>query len=82
MIPARVAAREVASHCSLPKAAGTVTTACRISSGVWRRTAEVHNSSAVSLFLLLVVTYVPASSAKRKALFQMVRKGETGKPLC
>jgi hypothetical protein len=31
-------------------------------------TAAVHNSSAVSLFLLLVVavTYVPASSAKRK----------------
>ena len=31
-------------------------------------TAAVHNSSAVSLFLLLVVvvTYVPASSANRK----------------
>src|ERR1039457_1573778 len=31
-------------------------------------TAAVHNSSAVSLFLLLavVVTYVPASAAKRK----------------
>jgi len=30
-------------------------------------TAAVHNSSAVSLFLLLVVaTYVRASSAKRK----------------
>ena len=31
-------------------------------------TAGVHNSSAVSWFLLLVVvvTYVPASSAKRK----------------
>src|SRR5271155_3519867 len=41
-------------------------------------TAAVHNSSAVSLFLLLVVvvTYVPASSAKRKRkAFQTIRKG-------
>jgi hypothetical protein len=47
-------------------------------------TAAVHNSSAVSLFLLLVVvvTYVPASSAniKRRA-FSNDGKGGKGRPL-
>jgi hypothetical protein len=46
-------------------------------------TAVVHNSSAVSLFLLLVVvaTYVPASSAKRKRkAFSNDPKGGKGRP--
>ena len=47
-------------------------------------TAAVHNSSAVSLFLLLVVvvTYVPASSAKRKrsAFSDGPPKGTEGRP--
>jgi hypothetical protein len=46
-------------------------------------TAAVHNSSAVSLFLLLVVvvTYVPASSAKRKRkAFSNDPKGRKGRP--
>jgi len=45
-------------------------------------TAAVHNSSAVSLFLLLVVvaTYVPAFSAKRKRrAFSNDPKGRKGK---
>jgi hypothetical protein len=44
-------------------------------------TAAVHNSSAVSLFLLLVVvvTYIPASAAKRKA-FSNGPKGRNGNP--
>jgi hypothetical protein len=45
-------------------------------------TAAVHNSSAVSLFLLLVVvvTYVPASSAKRKRkAFSNDPKGRKGR---
>jgi hypothetical protein len=48
-------------------------------------TAAAHNSSAVSLFLppVMVETYVPASSAKRKRnAFQMVRMGEEGVPFC
>jgi hypothetical protein len=47
-------------------------------------TAAVHNSSAVSLFLLLVVvvTYVPASAAKgkRKAFSNGPGKGRNGRP--
>jgi hypothetical protein len=46
-------------------------------------TAAVPNSSAVSLFLLLVVvvTYVPASSAKRKRkAFSNGPKGRNGRP--
>jgi len=46
-------------------------------------TAAVHNSSAVSLFLLLVVvaTYVRASSAKRKRkAFSNDPKGGKGRP--
>jgi hypothetical protein len=47
-------------------------------------TAAVQNSSAVSLFLLLVVvvTYVPASSAKgkRKAFSNGSAKGRSGRP--
>jgi hypothetical protein len=45
-------------------------------------TAAVHNSSAVSLFLLLavVVTYVPASSARRKRkAFSNDPKGRKGR---
>jgi hypothetical protein len=45
-------------------------------------TAAVHNSSAVSLFLLLavVVMYVPASSAKRKRkAFSNDPKGRKGR---
>jgi len=47
-------------------------------------TAAVHNSSAVSLLLLLVVrvTYVPASAAKRKrsAFSDGHGKGTKGRP--
>jgi hypothetical protein len=46
-------------------------------------TAAVHNSSAASLFLLrvVVVTYVPASSAKRKRkAFSNDPKGGKGRP--
>jgi hypothetical protein len=45
-------------------------------------TAAVHNSSAVSLFLLLVVvvTYVPASSAKRKRTAFSDGPGTEGRP--
>jgi hypothetical protein len=50
---------------------------------IYVNTAAVHNSSAVSLFplLVVVVTYVPASSAKRKRkAFSNGPKGGKGRP--
>jgi hypothetical protein len=51
---------------------------------IYANTAAVHNSSAVSVFLLLVVvaTYIRASSAKRKrsAFSDGLPKGTEGRP--